>query len=467
MPTARPALVGRQVKRVIDSQWVEVETDKGEQYYANMINGDSRWDMRGDDEKLGGDEENVGRSTKGTGIGISVGQDLAGTALVVEAVVKGSASFRSQRARERVLQAEGTTIALTLRKSRPGSTWNEGDVIEVHLDRRISLTDMTNRTTLADMPSNRSSANTAPGGFDWGSSNTAGGFPPHDQPEQYPLHMTNWSSANTSGGGGLAPHSTNTGGGGFGPHGSADISNRHSSNTTGGSPPHGSEMPNRSTGADLSNRSTANSATPGFAPHDSRPMAGGGFAHHAMTNQSSTNTASAGFSLHGSTGGFAPHGSAAAHHPHHSGMAAGASAAAPPPATANRRASYANGAPLHGSWGGGAAGAGLAWGEEMAAARHGEQRTAAGGWGGEQRTREAALQEARGKLDDERRSVENLVADARARKEAAAAHAIAMEKDVERLEAALQDSGSLRDQLEERVRHLEASCRSQEVSCPA
>lgn len=113
MPTARPALVGRQVKRVIDSQWVEVETDKGEQYYANMINGDSRWDMRGDDEKLGGDEENVGRSTKGTGIGISVGQDLAGTALVVEAVVKGSASFRSQRVHvgDELLAIDGVSLA--------------------------------------------------------------------------------------------------------------------------------------------------------------------------------------------------------------------------------------------------------------------------------------------------------------------------------------------------------------------
>ena len=179
MPTARPAsarpalVVGRQVKRVIDSQWVEVETEKGEQYFANMINGDSRWDLGGDDA----DEENLERRTKGTGIGISVGQEHTGTALVVEEVVKGSSAFRSQRvhvrdellaidgaslarsspaqepppplpshrpspgrpdplvgpscgpltracplaqARERVLQADGATIALTLRKSRPG-----------------------------------------------------------------------------------------------------------------------------------------------------------------------------------------------------------------------------------------------------------------------------------------------------------------------------------------------------------
>ena len=165
------------MKRVVDSQWVEVETEKGEHYFANMINGDSRWDFGGEDESLGGDGENFGRRTKGTGIGISVGQEHAGTCLVVEGVVKGSAAFRSRRvhvsdellaidgtslarsspaqdnpppqpphtappqadptqfrsscalltrscplaqAREMVLQADGATIELTLRKSRPG-----------------------------------------------------------------------------------------------------------------------------------------------------------------------------------------------------------------------------------------------------------------------------------------------------------------------------------------------------------
>jgi len=158
----------RPVQRVIDSQWVELRSADNEPYFANLITGESRWEAAGDDD--------IARSQQlSGGIGVSVGQLHAGMPLIVEAVVKGSVAFRSQRvhvgdellcingialaggspsqARQHIIEAGSGAVSLTLRKATAGPGWGAGDVLDVRLARRISLADLTNHP--AQLPAGR------------------------------------------------------------------------------------------------------------------------------------------------------------------------------------------------------------------------------------------------------------------------------------------------------------------------